>query len=420
MGSPAGPGASYPMDVFYSLKNGVQKTDSNRTWHLAFQLTPFPATNVSILANHVGGSVKVFSLHQSATVAFDSLSAADTVGLTGDAQQLYNDAASWNYGAFNRLGGSTLFDFGWGTYNPASHDLTGDSLYLIKIGTGPSASVWKFWPQFYNSAPTDSIFYTFRIARFNGADDRTVTLKRADFGNLHFGHYNVLTNTRRIHEPVINTWDLVFTRYVDTAFLGGGGGALYPVTGVLTNPAVEVAQVQTLTPDTAGYDSLTYTARTNEIGYDWKITVGSGPGTTFALDTVSYFVKTKNTMEYYLLQFNRFDGSSTGTIGLGRAALGAIAVTGIRSVEDKVIGSFALVPNPATDAARVLLDVPSATTARILLSDLSGRTLYSATAPLSAGLNAYSLPTASLPAGLYVVTVSNGAWTTSGKLQISR
>src|SRR5215218_5184525 len=71
-------GPGYANDVFYSMKNGSQKVESNMNWHLAFQMTPpGPYGNVSILANHVQGGVNVYPLHMSATMNFATLSALD-------------------------------------------------------------------------------------------------------------------------------------------------------------------------------------------------------------------------------------------------------------------------------------------------------------------------------------------------------
>src|SRR5690606_25045768 len=110
--------------------NDVQQAAND--WHIAFQMTRFgePMFNASVRANHNKPDVQVYSLHKQASTAFGTLVAADTVVAYGD--QLLNADTSWGNGAFTNNGGSNPFDFGWGTYDMTTHNLNGDSLYLVK------------------------------------------------------------------------------------------------------------------------------------------------------------------------------------------------------------------------------------------------------------------------------------------------
>jgi len=403
-------GPGYFQDIHYSMKNGQQMADSNAVWHLAFQMTPFPNTSVAIRANHAAGAVKVWSLGLSATARFANLTAADTVGKTADSRQLYNGSASWDLGAFNRYGNG-VFNYGWGTYSQSTHDVTGDSLYLIRVGS----AVYKFWPQFYNSAPNDSILYRVRVARFDGTGDRVVNIPRyPTFTGRNFAYYNLNTDVISNREPLATAWDIVFTRYVDTAYMGATP-VMYPVTGVLFNYGVEVARVYGPTPPAANtYAAQTYSTAINTIGSNWKYLNGQ----QFALDTVSYFVKTLRTNEYYQLQFTRFDGTSTGKTVFARRKVAD--VTSVATAAGAPAVQFALVPNPARSSTQVMVDAPAAGYVQILLTDLAGRTAYRTAAPLAKGLNGFTVPTSGLPAGLYVVTVTNGQWTASAKLTVQQ
>src|SRR4051812_43619917 len=72
----------YATDVFYSMHDGTAKIEPNKNWHLAFQMTPpGPYGNVSILANHVQGKVKVYPTHVQASGNFGGFTAADTGGI---------------------------------------------------------------------------------------------------------------------------------------------------------------------------------------------------------------------------------------------------------------------------------------------------------------------------------------------------
>ena len=416
MGGPTIQGG-YPLDVFYSLKNGIQKTDSNRNWHLAFEMTPFPATDVAVLANFAQTGIKVWSLNRQASTSFTTLSASDTVGKTSDARALYNGPRSWGFGALNRTrAAGNPFDYGWGQYDMISHDLTGDSLFLIKLGN----TAYKIWIQNYESGGQplglDSIGYTFRIATWDNSIDRTVTVRRGpSYVGRNFAYYNILTNTWRDREPATSTWDLVFTRYADTVYQGPTP-VVFPVMGILSNKGCEVAKVQGLTPNETTFMAQAYDTRTDKIGDDFKYTVGSGQNTTFALDTVSYFVKSRSSMEYYLLQFTRFDGQATGKTVFRKKLLGV--VTSVGGTPAAATPFFTLAPNPANSNASLMLDATEAASGTIVVADLSGRLVQRYPAQFKKGMNAFAISTSSLPAGTYIVTAIGGAWKTSAKLVV--
>ncbi len=416
MGVPA-PG-SYPQDVYYSFKNSTQKVDSNRNWHLAFEMTGYAqGTSVSVLANFAQTGIRVWSLNKQASTSFTTLSAADTVGKTSDDRALYNGPRSWYFGALNRtVAAGSLFDYGWGVYDQFSHNVEGDSLFLLKLGS----ATYKIWIQSYRAgfAPNyDSMRYTFRIASWDNSIDRTVTINRSPvYGTRNFAYYNILTDTWRDREPATSTWDVVFTRYGDTAY-AGNIPAVYPVTGVLSNKGCEVAKVQGLTPDTNVVASRAYSIRTDMIGDDWKYTVGNPP-INFALDTVSYFIKSKSSMEYYLLQFTRFDGQSTGKAVFRKKLLGVVTPTSVGATQAAATPFFTLAPNPASNNAQLMLDVAEAASGTIVVADFSGRSVQRFPAQFAKGMNGFQISTASLPAGTYVVTAFGGAWKASAKLVV--
>jgi hypothetical protein len=64
-----------------------------------------------------------------------------------------------------------------------------------------------------------------------------------------------------------------------------------------------------------------------------------------------------------------------------------------------------LSPNPAVDNTRISINAASATDARILISDLTGRILQQQQVTLQQGENNLTLDLAQLPAGAYLVQV---------------
>jgi len=128
-------GASYANDVFYNIMNGSDATEAANNWDIAFQITSFsePMFNASVRANHNKRDVQVYSLHKQASVHFGNLTPSDTMVAYGD--QLLNEDSTWGTGAFTTNRDMTNpLDYGWGTYDMNTHNLNGDSLYLVKAG----------------------------------------------------------------------------------------------------------------------------------------------------------------------------------------------------------------------------------------------------------------------------------------------
>lgn len=407
-------GGGYANDVFYSLKNDEQKVESNTNWHLAFQMTPpGPYGNVSVLANHVQSGVKVYSLHMQASTNFTTLTAADTIGKTGASFELFNADSSWNYGAFNQMAdASNPFDYSWGEYDMATHNVNGDSLYLVVT---PS-NAYKVWVKQYKSTPADTVNWQFRIAKFDNSEDTTIRIYRVpDYTDRLFAYYNIDTKTVIDREPGRSTWDIVFTRYKEY-LVGAPGVPYYSVMGVLSNFDVTVAEKHTMNEnDTVGFATYSYDDKMNEIGSDWKYyDMAQTPPAYVVPDTNYYFVKTNNTNEYYQLQFTGFGGSANGQVMFKKRLLGSI-INSVHGINSPVLGYY-LAPNPATSDVNMLIDTKEAVKgAQLIVSDMSGKVIRNLSLDLN-GMGAYKMNVADMPAGVYMVTLTNGQWKASEKL----
>lgn len=404
-------GANYATDVYYSMKNGKQKSSSNLDWHIAFQMTtPGQNGNVSIMANHAQAGVEVYSLHMSASSKFTSLVAADTVGLTQN--QLFNADTSWGWGAFNVNKGTNIADYGWGVYNTSDHHVYGDTLYLVKVGS----DVYKVWPKMYYSNPANQIRYEMRIARFDGTDDTTIKVFRSpDYTNRLFAYYNLNTQTLSDREPGMDSWDVAFTRYITMVAQGPGPLVPYPVMGLLHNEGVEVADVRNVDPDTAKYMNYSYNHEINEIGYDWK--TYDQPNMQWVLDNMAtFFIKSKNSSEIYQIEFTRFDGTASGKTVFNKRKV-ADMQTGVEEIAGNVT-NFTIVPNPARDNVHVVLDAKDGATARITVMDMTGRVLLNSPAQLNKGLNALGVDVSAYPAGTYIINVAGEGWQVSDRVAV--
>lgn len=394
--------AGYAKDIFYSLPNGTIDSVINNNWHLGFEMIPggMGFGGVSVIANHVRGSVKVYSLHLQGS-SFMTLAPSDTMTKT----LLYNSDTSWDWGAMNVNSSGSLFDYGWGQYNSSDHHVYGDSLYMLNI----AGTVYKLLITHYHSKPADSIYYAFHIAKFDGSNDYQDTVwRKPNYEKKNFAFFDVVNNTFINREPDNDKWDIIFTSNIEQVT-----GIPYPVTTVYSNIGVKVAEVQQLTPSASIYSSLTYLTDMHVIGSDWKHQP-MGPGPWPLNDSANYFIKTKKG-EYYQLHFKRFDGSATGVIVFEKrlvAFASAIAQTSNK------MEAFAIVPNPAVNQANIMIDAKENGNAMIIVTDLTGKIVEKNNVKLNAGINAYAINTASYNTGTYLVTISNGNWKLTEKLAV--
>lgn len=125
-------------------------------------------------------------------------------------------------------------------------------------------------------------------------------------------------------EPPADDWDLLFTQYTTLLFTDLGEAYPYLVTGVLINQQrIEVAvdSITSFAGIDLGYAStLTYSAQSDIIGYDWKQVQGdvtSGNVTYTIRPNLTYLIREKEGY-IYKLRFTAFYSSETGEKGYPR------------------------------------------------------------------------------------------------------
>lgn len=407
-------GKSYPVDIYYSFKNGTAKRDTNTKWHLAFGMIPQfgPSAKAPIIANHVQADVMVYSLNKTAA-SFGALTfPADTQNKVA----LINSDTSWNYGAMNmNADASNPFDYGWGKYSMTSHFVEGDSLYMVKA----NGVAYQVLVQQYKSTPMDSIQYIVRIANIDGTNDRTLRIYRKNgFTDRNFAYLNLATDAITDREPARAAWDVLFTRYRETV-TQGSITASYPVMTVLSNYNVYASEVVALNPDTTGFMAKTYGSAINIIGSDWKT---PPPPSWVVRDSCNYFIKTKNTNEYYQLHFLQFSGSSgnpsflPGKIIFEKRKLGdVLSVTNVNTA----VTAYTIAPNPAVNETNIMLDAKQADANTVIfVTDLSGKVVERHNVKLNAGVNAYRINTAAYNNGIYMITIASGEFKATQKLVV--
>lgn len=383
-------GTSSASDVYYSMTNGDARVENNKNWHLAFSMNAGDSS--AIWANHNTGNafVKVYNVHKD-TSMWASVTLADTTN-----EALYNTDAGWYSGALNNKPGTGPFDFGWGKYDPISHNIIGDSLFIVKANN----NFYKLWvKQLVSTAMT----YTFRVQDMTTMVDTTYTVAKAPkYSNNLFAHFNLATGADTNREPAIADWDLQFTRYSTTA-PGSGPMPNNNVIGALSNKGVKVAKAYPAHVDTAYINYATYIATWSMglagVGYNWK-TYDQPTNTWSVEDSTSYFVQDK-AGNLWQMMFASYSGSSTGNIVLGKRIVAPTLVTNVNSV----VSQFSMYPNPASSQLNLVFDAKEASDARVNIYDFSGRVVMSSSIRIQNGLSAYQMPVQTLANGNYIVSV---------------
>jgi len=280
-------GAGYANDIFYSMGNGVVKTSPRDAWDIAFSTYRMSST---ILINE-GLGIKLYTYPHGDKDSWDDV---DTTGIESWAP-LYNSDTSWYFGAFDR--NSTGHpDYGWGQYNDITHDVTGDSLFIIQLSDGSSKKL------FIESRAAGTNSFNIKY----GALGETATVKEifcnADTSK-NFVYFSFASGETVDVEPDRDSWDIVFTKYHDESIP-------YIVTGILSNMDLEVAEVSQTDTDLADASTADFSSHISVIGSDWK-EFDMGTFSYVVQEDLCYFVK-KAEDEIYKLVFTGTDGSASG------------------------------------------------------------------------------------------------------------
>mgnify|MGYP005839526931 CR=1 FL=1 len=374
-------GPDYVNENYYSFTLEALNTSPRDNWDVAFVTDNF---DVNVQANN-GAGVMVYTYPDGDIAAWDDI---DTTGMASSWPAMYNSVEDMNMGAFlrNSIPGDD-FDYGWGIYNMTSHQITGDSLFIVKTVEG---NYKKFWIVGRNPVPgTNS--WDIKYADIDGSDEQNITISADDHITKNMVHYSLDNNAIIEKEPATSDWDLLFTRYFDYTIP-------YYVTGVLANSnRVMIQQVDGV--DQANYEEYTETEFNtiyNEVGSDWKEFNMS----SFSYDVDDqrvYFAKVRNAdatdSTYWKLYFTAFSGSSEGKYTFMQKDLSdASAIQEINGLE-----LFDIYPNPASNHITLITDAKKNLQYRI--TDISGKLIKSGN--LEKGFNQESVHISELNSGVY-------------------
>jgi hypothetical protein len=391
-------GAGNSQMVFYKLSDGTKTTSSNADWHLALTVraTQFPNAplgGTTIRINEANG-VKAIYVPNADAAGFSTL---DTTGWQSW-RKLHDSDTAIDEGALNSNRGSNIFDFGWGTYNSGTHNVTGDSLYLLQL---PSGELKKF---LVVDLDKDTAF-NLKYANIDNSDLQTLKISKKDYQGKQFVYLNLLTNAVHDKEPLASAWDLQFLKYAANDVLPD---TAYGVVGVWANKNAKVAEARSVDVTLNNYQAYTFSDNLNAIGWDWK----SFNNQTFQYeieDSLAYFVQTLGGAVYKVI-FTGDSGSSTGVISFYTEP-----VSGTTGVEITEVPAVALFPNPSSNYVNIAVE-QNENLRSVVITDMSGRVLVNATA----GGTFHTINTIDLPNGFYLATINLGGQTVAKRFVVSR
>lgn len=385
----------YTNQTFYSIGNGTKNSVSNSNWDIAFEIN---GQTASILIN----SKSMVTLYRpvDAVANWTSISYADTLANMVMGNELFNHDTSWGMGAFNRtFNQADPFDLGWGNYNFATHQVIGDSVYFIRLSNGLVKKI-------YIESLTSGI-YTFKYANPDGTNEITASIDKLDYVGKNFGYYSLVNDIGIDREPLNTDWDLLFTQYLSVTPI------TYMVTGVLSNKNVLVEKAYPVDVSNVTYNQTQFSHFTNTIGYNWKY---------FDLNTFSwviedstvFFVRDVN-FNIYKWIFNGFDGSSNGMFRFAKEflALGA--------EETPLPIVLEVFPNPVSNYIQYsLYNQTTSQPYRIILSDMSGKTIINEIRNTNAPFTQGKLDLNSLKNGIYLLRIEGTQTPLMQKIVISK
>ena len=318
--------SGYTNQSFFSMQNGEAQNIPNDDWDLALSTDAFSTT----IRINDGKGVELYTYHLGDTSSWNNINNSTPNILINP---MYNSDTDWGYGAFdtNQTGG---FDYGWGVYNLQNHHVIGDSLFLIKSINGNWKKLWL--------EKKVSGEYQFKYANLDGTNEISQNILATNYADKRFIYFSLDNNIVMDREPISSEWDITFTKYITPV-----QGMAYPVTGVLGNIGIEVAQADNISNPLNYNDYTTHNFESiiNIIGYDWK----SYQGSYVVNPNRCYFVKDYQ-QNIWRLVFTEFDGTSTGNIQFNTELLSTTLINDIDNVK-----SVSIYPNPASENENITL-----------------------------------------------------------------
>jgi hypothetical protein len=396
-------------DEYYSLKNGSQRIENSKNWHIGFTLSPI-GDSAAVWANHQSGNgfTKVFNINKD-SAQWSTVTLADTANAT----LCFNNDQGWHEGAFNNIPSGDPFNFGWGQYDAITHNIIGNKIFIVRANN----IYYKFIIEKLQAA-TAPVTWTFSYENLSApaAAVQKSIVKSPKYDNSLFAYFNLATESDTNREPLIANWDFVINRYTTNDVLSGQL-ANNNVVGVLTNKGVTVTKAKPVHVDSAYNNYVTYTSSMSKvisvIGWDWKTLVTITPPFLYDVpDSTSYFIKDKGN-ELWQMQPLAYNA---GKLIFRKRMLFPLAVNHVNSN----INSMSVYPNPASQNMNVVLETKNASKAQLFITDITGKTIQTSSINLTSGLNALNVPCNNLSNGNYIISIKGENMNVNEKITIAK
>jgi len=376
-------GPGYANEIYYQFTTFNAYSTSRTAFDISFKTAPGSG---AILTND-GNNIVLWTYPYADTSGWTAVD-------TNDLYQyppLYNDPDVWENGAFNRQSAGYP-DYGWGVYNESTKIITGDSIFIMALADGGWKKVWIV------EKNTVENTWLIRYANLDGSDFQEITLDCDDYITKDMVGFNMQTNFVVDYQPVKESWDIMFTKYM----AWHPTGAPVIVTGVLSNPAIQAKKFYPVDPEFNDWWEAPWDDGRSTIGWDWKY-FDLNTFTYSILDSMVFYVW-EQSGNVYRLKFTGFEGTSSGIIDFGIAIVMGVGMDD----NGQAVAELRLWPNPADDVLHVemvsgrnLSDAMTAT-----FSDMTGRTLR--TEQIAPGEDHATWNISTLEPGIYLLTVRKG------------
>lgn len=370
-------GDNYANDVFYSFYHGEVKAEPRTNWDIAFYTIQFSA---GIITND-GAGVMLYTWPNGDTSDWNNV---DTSGLS-NWPVLYNSIEDWENGAFNR--NSTGHpDYGWGVYNIINHNVTGDSIYIIRTLAGDYKKLWIEKKYSLENR------YVFRYANLDNSNEVQKDYEVNDYLDKNFAYFSFATEELIDREPPRDQWDIVWTKYVDPMLAG-----FSIPTGILNNVRVANNRFDNVPLTYNDYAAKPMDTLRAGIGYDWK-EFDFGTFTYDVVDSLVYFVQDYYG-DIYKLHFQSYEISTGKTVFVKENLYST-------DISEEIASDNALQisHNPVINDIRFTLD-SDAGSMDVYVYDLAGKVLISEKLN---GFGEHMLNVDMLNEGLYFLLVKTG------------
>lgn len=384
-------GEGYTQQVFYDLDDGTSVVVANDAWDLAFTTLGLQDAGIHINEASSGTFTEPkpgLEVYRATASSFNALTEFDD-----NFPRLYNDEASWLYGAFNSdRETSDPFNYGWGQYNGQLRRVVGDQLFVIKLRSG------KFIK--FKIESLDLTTYNIRYADLDGSNEQTFSFDKNDSdGSLAFFSFE----TGDLVDLDVEGFDLLYTRYNSPAEHPDEAvfdTLNYNVTGVLSGIGTQVVEIENKPPsEVTEADAISFSTRLDAIGYDWKVFDFDG-GYSIP-ENLSYIVRSNEGKLYHLI-FIDFEGITTGVTTIQVDAVRPVSTEQLTAADlnVKVFGM------PIQHNLALQLDwQKKAIQARFQLLNAVGQTVWQQTAMLQAGENRFDFDVPTLASATYFLRI---------------